>query len=563
VNLLKFSANAIAVLKERYFLKDSKGKIVENPEKMFKRVAKHIAKGNSKLEKEFYSIMSELEFLPNSPTLMNAGTKLEQLSACFVLPIEDSIESIFDTLKQAALIHQSGGGTGFSFSRLRPKGDVIMSTKGQASGPVSFMQVYNKTTDVIKQGGKRRGANMGILRVDHPDIIEFIKLKEKEGAMANFNISVGVTNEFMKAVKSGKKYDLINPKTGKVVEKVNARKIFNLIVEMAWKTGDPGIVFLDEINRKHPLKSIGKIESTNPCGEVPLLPYESCNLGSINLSKFVTNARIDYDRLKEIIGIAIEFLDNVIDINKYPLLEIENVTKSNRKIGLGVMGFADMLILLGIPYDSNEALKIASDVMRFISLEARKKSIELGRKKGNFPNFKKSVWSKFRKMRNGTITTIAPTGTTSIIANCSNSIEPLFAVSFVRKVMGGRSLVEINSLFEKIAKKNGFYSAGLMKKIMGKDSIQNIDGIPKEVKRIFVTAHDVKPEWHVKMQAVFQKYTDNAVSKTVNLRREATKNTVRKVFLMAYDLSCKGATVYREGSKKEQVINIGKCKVCL
>ncbi len=536
---MKLSSNALEVLKRRYLLKDSKGRVIENPEQMFKRAAKHIAKGNSKLEKEFFSVMSNLEFLPNSPTLMNAGTKIGQLSACFVLPIEDSLESIFDTLKLSALIHQTGGGTGFSFSKLRPKNDVVGSTKGIASGPVSFMEIFDKSTEVIKQGGKRRGANMGILNIDHPDIIEFIKAKEKEDAFRNFNLSAGITDKFMKAVKSGGKYDLINPKTKKSVGKVSARKIFDLIVEMAWKTGDPGIVFLDEINRKHPLKKLGRIESMNPCGEIPLLSYESCNLGSINLSKFVLNGEVNYNRLGKVIRIAVQFLDNVIDVNKYPLSEIEKITKANRKIGLGVMGFAEMLILLGIRYDSNEALKVADEVMKFISSEARKVSVEIGRKKGSFPNFKKSSWyGKLKSMRNGTLITIAPTGTISIIANCSNGIEPLFAIRFTRIMYEGKKLVQVSSLFEKLAK--------------GKD-----------VRELFVTAYDVKPEWHIKMQAVFQKHVDNAVSKTVNLRRGASKSDIKKIFLMAYDLKCKGVTVYRQGSKKEQVLSLGKCKVCV
>ncbi|MBW2981903.1 adenosylcobalamin-dependent ribonucleoside-diphosphate reductase [Candidatus Woesearchaeota archaeon] len=532
---MKFGSNAIEILKRRYLLRDSKGKIIENPDKMLKRVAKNVAKGNAKLEKEFYSAMSNLEFLPNSPTLMNAGTKLGQLSACFVLPVEDSLESIFDTLKLSALIHQTGGGTGFSFSRIRPKGDVVGSTKGIASGPVSFMKIYDKSTEVVKQGGKRRGANMGILNVDHPDIIEFIRAKENEKAFRNFNLSVGITDKFMKAVKAGKKYDLINPKTKKSAGKADARKIFDLIIEMAWKTGDPGIVFLDEINRKHPLERLGKIESTNPCGEVPLLPYESCNLGSINLSKLVSNGKIDYSRLGKIVRTAVQFLDNVIDINKYPLPEIEKITKANRKIGLGVMGFAEMLILIGIRYDSNEALKVADKIMEFVSSEARKISAELGKKKGNFSNFKKSIWyGKYKSMRNATVTTIAPTGTISILTDCSNGIEPLFAVKFTRTIYEGKKLVQINSLFGKIKKKE-----------------------------LFVTAHNIKPEWHIKMQAVFQKYVDNAVSKTVNLRKGASKNDVRKIFLMAYDLKCKGVTVYREGSKKEQLLSLGKCKVCV
>ena len=532
------SANAQKILEKRYLLKDEKGKTIETPVQMFKRVAKFVSKNNKKLQKQFYQVMSNLEFLPNSPTLMNAGTEIGQLSACFVLPVEDSLESIFNTLKTAALIHQSGGGTGFSFSRIRPRGDIVKSTKGIASGPVSFIEVYNKTTQVIRQGGKRRGANMGVLRVDHPDIVEFIKAKEKEGSLANFNLSVGVTDKFMKAVRENKNYDLINPRTKKPVKKVNAGKIFDLIVEMAWKTGDPGIIFLDEINRKHPLKE--KIESTNPCGEVPLLPYESCNLGSINLKKFVKNKKIDYKKLKKIIRIAVKFLNNVIDVNKYPLKEIEKITKTNRKIGLGVMGFAEMLILLGIPYGSEQALKTADKLMKFISEQAKKTA-----------------------KRNLTVTTIAPTGTISIIAGCSNSIEPLFAVSFVRKVMGGTKLVEVNALFEEIAKQKGFYSKNLMKKIANKGTVQNIKEVPKEMQKLFETAYDILPEQHVKMQAVFQKYTDNAVSKTVNLKKNAAKADVKNIFLLAYKLKCKGVTVFRQGSRKEQVINIGKCKVCL
>ncbi|MBW2977774.1 adenosylcobalamin-dependent ribonucleoside-diphosphate reductase, partial [Candidatus Woesearchaeota archaeon] len=470
---MALSKNALEVLKARYLLKDSKGKIIETPKQMFRRVAKSIAKIDNAKEEEFYQVMSNLEFLPNSPTLMNAGTELGQLSACFVLPIEDSLESIFDTLKSSALIHQSGGGTGFSFSRLRPKGDIVKSTKEVASGPVSFIDAYDKTTDVVKQGGKRRGANMGILNVDHPDIIEFIKAKEK-GGLTNFNLSVGITDKFMNIVKEGKSYELVNPRNGKVVKKINARKIFDLIAETAWKTGDPGIVFLDEINRKHALKKLGRIESTNPCGEVPLLPNESCNLGSINLTKFISDRKINYEKLRKVIVTGVRFLDNVIDANKYPLKEIEKITKANRKIGLGVMGFADMLIMLGIRYDSKKALKIADELMKFISETAIMASVELAKRRGSFPNFRKSEWvKKYKAMRNGTVTTIAPTGSISIIANCSNGIEPLFATKFVRISLG----------------KEFVYEHPLLKKYD---------------KKLFVTAHDIKPEWHVKMQAVFQ-----------------------------------------------------------
>ncbi|ENO12077.1 ribonucleoside-diphosphate reductase class II [Thermoplasmatales archaeon SCGC AB-539-C06] len=525
------SKNALRVLEKRYLLKDEKGRIIETPDQMFKRVAKHVSK-SKKEEKEFYEVMKNLEFLPNSPTLMNAGTSIGQLSACFVLPIEDSLESIFSTLKSAALIHQSGGGTGFSFSEIRPKGDIVKSTKGAASGPLSFMQAYDMTTHVIRQGGKRRGANMGILRIDHPDIIEFIKSKEKEGNLANFNISVAMTEKFMKAVQKNKNFELINPKTKKAVKKINAKKLFDILAEMAWKTGDPGIIFIDEINKKHPLKSSGKIESTNPCGEVPLLPYESCNLGSINLTKFVSKGRIDYNKLKNVINTAVNFLDNVIDANKYPLKKIEKITKANRKIGLGVMGFADMLIMLGVRYDSDKALKIADELMKFISETAVKASVELAKKRGSFPNFKKSEWvKKYKSMRNATVTSIAPTGSISIIADCSSGIEPLFATKFARLSLG----------------KEFFYEHPLLKKYN---------------RKLFVIAHQIAPEGHVKMQAIFQKYTDNGVSKTVNLKQNATKEDVKKIFLLAYKLKCKGITVYREGSKKQQVLNIGKCKVC-
>jgi len=526
------SKNALRVLEKRYLLKDEKGRIIETPDQMFKRVAKYISKGNKKLENEFYQVIKNLEFLPNSPTLMNSGTKIGQLSACFVLPIEDSLESIFSTLKSAALIHQSGGGTGFNFSRIRSKGDIVKSTKGAASGPLSFMEVYDKTTYVIRQGGKRRGANIGILNIDHPDIVDFIKSKEKEGSFANFNISVALTDKFMKALEQNKQFELINPRTKKTVKKINAKKLFDILVEMAWKTGDPGIIFIDEINKKNPLKSIGKIESTNPCGEVPLLSYESCNLGSINLTKFVSHGKIDYNKLKKVIYTAVNFLDNVIDVNKYPLPEIEKITKANRKIGLGVMGFADMLIMLGVRYDSNKALKIADELMKFISETAVKASVEIAKKKGSFPNFKKSEWAKkCKSIRNATLTSIAPTGSISIIADCSSGIEPLFATKFARLSLGKKFL----------------YEHPLLKKYD---------------KKLFVTAHNIAPEQHVKMQSVFQKYTDNGVSKTVNLKKNASKQDVKKIFLLAYKLKCKGITVYREASKKQQVLNIGKCKIC-
>jgi len=565
---LKLTLNALSVLEKRYLQKDDRGNVIETPAQMFRRVAKAVAAPDAlydrsanlkETEKEFYNVMTKLEFLPNSPTLMNAGTEIGQLSACFVLPVPDSIEGIFNALKYMALIHKSGGGTGFSFSNLRPKGDVVRSTKGIASGPVSFMKIFNTATEVIKQGGRRRGANMGILRVDHPDIFEFITIKEKEGVLDNFNISVGVTDSFMKALEKGDEYELINPRTGKPVKTVRAEDVFNLIVMMAWRTGDPGIVFLDEINRHNPTPHVGRIESTNPCGEVPLLPYESCNLGSINLSRMIRDGKIDWDKLRRTVRTAIHFLDNVIDANKYPLPQIEKMTKANRKVGLGVMGFAEMLAKLGIPYNSEEGVTTAEKVMSFISEEARKKSVELGEERGSFPNFEGSIWEKrgYNAMRNATVTSIAPTGTISIIAGTSSGIEPFFAISYVRNVMGTQ-LFEVNSIFEKMAEERGFYSPELLAKIAKEGSVQRIKEIPSDVRRVFVTALDIAPEWHVRMQAAFQKYTDNAVAKTVNLPNEATLEDVRKIFLLAYKLKCKGITVYRYGSKSEQVLTIGK-----
>ncbi|MBW2996454.1 adenosylcobalamin-dependent ribonucleoside-diphosphate reductase [Candidatus Woesearchaeota archaeon] len=558
---MQLSANALEVLKKRYLLKNEKGKVVEKPEQMFLRVAKNVANGDKKLAEDFYNVMANLEFLPNSPTLMNAGTRLQQLSACFVLPVEDSIEGIFSAVYKMAKIHQSGGGTGFSFSRLRQKGDIVMSTKGQASGPVSFMGVFDSATDVIKQGGRRRGANMAVLSVYHPDIMEFIGVK-KYGLMKNFNLSVAVDNKFMDAIRKNKKIKLINPRTSRAVKRVDANELFDFIVENAWERGDPGLLFIDEINRRHVLP--GEIEATNPCGEQPLLPYESCNLGSINLAKFVENKRIGWGRLGEVVGVAVEFLDNVIDVSKFPFSEIETVTKTNRKIGLGIMGLADMLVQLEIPYDSEEALGVAEKVMNFISVEARKKSAELGRIKGSFPNFKKSIWRwRHKAMRNATVTTIAPTGTISIIADCSSGIEPLFGVSYVRKVLDGTELYMINKYFEKIAKERGFYNIRLMKEVARKGSLKGIKRIPEDIKKLFRTAHEIKPEQHVRVQGAFQRQVDNAVSKTVNLRRNVRKDEVKKIFLLAHELKCKGITVYREGSRKEQVLNIGKCEECI
>lgn len=569
---LKLPLNAITVLEKRYLKKDETGKVIETPSQLFHRVADNIAQAEllynrdsdaTKIAEKFYDMISKLEFMPNSPTLMNAGTDMQQLSACFVLPVGDDMTGIFDSVKYTALIHQSGGGTGFSFSRIRPKGDRVKSTMGVASGPISFMKVFNTATEVVKQGGRRRGANMGMLRIDHPDILDFIVAKEREGELNNFNISVAITDKFMDAVEKDEDFELINPRTKEIVKRLNARRVFNLIVTLAWKNGEPGIVFIDKINKANPTPEVGLVESTNPCGEQPLLPFESCNLGSINLVKMLQKQNdsyvIDWNKIKETTKWAVRFLDNVVDMNKYPLKEIGEMTKANRKIGLGIMGFADMLIKLKVPYNSDEGVAIADEIMKIINNEGHKASIELAEERGVFPNWEKSTFKKMgTKMRNATVTTIAPTGTISIISGCSSGIEPLFAISYIRRgVLDGQTeLLEVNPLFEETAKARGFYSDELMKEIARKGSIQGISNIPEDIKKVFVTAMDIIPEWHVMMQATFQKHTDNAVSKTVNFPFTATTGDVEKVYLLSYKLGCKGITIYRDGSRDVQVLNI-------
>jgi ribonucleoside-diphosphate reductase alpha chain len=618
-NKANMTDNARTVLERRYLIKNDSGKVSETPEELFARVAINISladknydeKANiKKTASEFYGMMSELDFLPNSPTLMNAGRALQQLSACFVLPIDDDMGSIMQTLFDTVMVHKSGGGTGFSFSRLRPNGARIKTTNGTSPGPVSFIRMYNNTTEEVKQGGTRRGANMGILRVDHPDIINFIYAKQDNTAITNFNLSVGVTDKFMQAVYKNQYYNLISPhnKTHFTMEQLesiqyqthkdasslrlssdnkkvidvhtgdeigvirdgavllSAKKVFELVVKMAWNNGEPGIIFIDRMNEFNPTPVIGEIESTNPCGEQPLLPYESCNLGSINLANFVKKGELDFERLGEVVHSAVHFLDNVIDMNNYPLRQIESMTLSNRKIGLGVMGFADLLLNMSIGYNSDKAIKLGERIMKFIDDESKKASVELAKVRGVFPNFKDSIYDKSSKnfkgrdmlLRNATTTTIAPTGSISIIANASSGIEPLFAIAFKRKniLQKGDELIEVNPIFEKALKEEGLHTKELMSKVCEKGTLHDIEEISKELRKIFVTSHDISPEYHVRMQSAFQKYTDNAVSKTVNFPNSATEDDIAKVYELAFESGCKGVTVYRDGSRDEQVLNI-------
>ena len=596
---LDLSQNAIKVLEKRYLKRDNEGNAVETPATMFKRVADSIAKAEleygktqadvDKLSNEFYQAITQRYFMPNSPTLMNAGRELGQLSACFVLPVEDSLEGIFEAVKNTALIHKSGGGTGFSFSRLRAKNSVVKSTMGVSSGPVSFMEVFNAATEAVKQGGTRRGANMGILRVDHPDILEFINCKSDTSKLNNFNISVALTDKFMDAVKNNSDYELINPHSNEVVGKLNAKEVFDKIVNNAWSTGEPGIIFIDKMNADNPTPLIGEIESTNPCGEVPLLPFEACNLGSINLGLMVEDGKINWDKLKEITKLSIIFLDDVITVNNYPLPKIAEMVQNNRKIGLGVMGWADMLMKLEIPYNSEEGTKLAAQVMEFIDYHSKVQAIDLAKERGSFANFKGSIydnqhflgkkyagksagmitdemWNDLDEqiekygIRNATTTCIAPTGTISMIASASGGIEPLFGLVFMRNVMDGTELLEVNPIFKEYAIKHGFYNDEIMRQISEEGTIAHVNGIDEQSKHIFSTAHDVSPYWHVKMQAAFQLHTDNAVSKTVNFVESATKKDIEDTYVLAYENNLKGITVYRNNCRPIQPMNLTKKK---
>ena len=569
---LSLGPNAEVVLERRYLRKGEDGEPVEGASDLFWRVAETVAAEEDKYESSpytvpelaqaFYDLMAGTDFLPNSPTLMNAGTELGQLAACFVLPVEDSMDGIFDAIKNAALIHKSGGGTGFAFSRLRPVSSRVGSTGGVASGPVSFLKIFNTATEQVKQGGTRRGANMGILRVDHPDIMEFIKSKERQGQLNNFNLSVALTEDFMRAVEEDTDYPLIAPHNGEEQGRLQAREVFWLLVRKAWERGDPGIIFLDRINRDNPTPAQGEIESTNPCGEQPLLPYEACNLGSVNLAHFVSQRHedgVDWDRLQKIVDLSVRFLDDVIDASVYPLELITEKVRQNRKIGLGIMGWADLLYQLRIPYNSQQALDLAEKVMQFLHEESKAASARLARERGPFPAYSDSVFSERGEgpYRNATTTTIAPTGSLSILAGCTSGVEPLFALSFSRNVLDGESLQEINPYFEQALQEAGCDDPELKEEIARRGTVQDMTRLPRELRRVFVTAMDIDPEWHLRMQAAFQRHTDNAVSKTVNLPNQATQQDIFQIYWMAYETGCKGVTVYRDGCREEQVLRTG------
>src|SRR5215213_1474904 len=600
---VRLSPNAITVLEKRYLLKDESGAPVETPRDLFQRVARTIANADRRYgasdaavdgtTQDFFGLMADRLFVPNSPTLMNAGRPLGQLSACFVLPVDDALSNgksgIYDTLRAMALVHQSGGGTGFSFSRLRPKNDIVRSTMGVASGPVSFMSLFDASTDVVKQGGTRRGANMGILRVDHPDILEFITCKDDTTKITNFNISVAVTDAFMAAVEADGLYDLIHPKTGQVTGQLRAREVWELIIQGAWKTGEPGVFFIDRANYYNPVPHLGSYEATNPCGEQPLLPYDVCNLGSINLGAFVKAAgkslpraerggaqerndgkEIDWEELRRVVHLSTHFLENVIDANQYPLPEITDLAQRIRRIGLGVMGLADLFVKLGITYDSEEGVELGRRVQQFVDEEAKRESERLAEVRGVFPEWERSIWGPdetasrnaqgervrpMRRLRNCNVTTVAPTGTISIIAGCSSGIEPLFAVAFMRN-QAGVLMPDVNEDFIAIAQREGWYSDELMRKIAESGHI-DFPEVPAKWQRVFVTANAIRPEWHIRMQAAFQEFNDSAISKTCNFAHDASEQYVEEIYRLAYRLNCKGVTVYRDGSREMQVLSSG------
>lgn len=572
---MQLSENALIVLEKRYFKKDDQGHPLEDWEALISRVAKNVSRSDQARFEDYFKLLDSGAFLPNSPTLMNAGSDLQQLSACFVLPIEDSMDSIFETLKNAALIHKSGGGTGFSFNRLRPANARVKSTNGVSSGPISFLKVFNAATDAVKQGGTRRGANMAILNVDHPQILEFITAKADPNQLTNFNLSVGITEDFMQAVSQDASYELVFPHTGEVAASQNAREVFDLIVDMAYKNGEPGIVFLDRINKENPTPHLGKIESTNPCGEQPLLANEACNLGSINLAMFAQDDQVDWEALRQTVRLSVDFLDDVIDVSSFPLPQIDEMVMQNRKIGLGVMGFSDLLYQLKLPYASEEAVELGSRLMEFIDFHAKTRSMEIAQTKGSFPSFAQSIcpqiiasrpkincdWDALAKevqtngLRNATLTTIAPTGTISMILDTSSGVEPQFSLVYIKNVMDSEKLLYVNKWFQQALEQAGILSRELLEEVAKSGSIAGIEAIPEDIRKVFQTAHDISPQWHIRMQAAFQAYTDNAVSKTINFPHDASKEDVRSAFDLAYKLGCKGVTVYRDGSRENQVLS--------